>query len=169
MKSTGIALLAVMVALTVIAACSTDQSPAQNAGTAPRDCTPASDAPFGPFASIKELMDSTVDPAADGLWDAVSTSITSKGTEEKQPRTDDEWKAVRRHAITLIEATNLLIMRDRHSAPAGTEPGRNELSPREIDQKLAKHPRSFKQFAIALRLRPSSPGLNYGFMGIWAG
>src|SRR3954466_12704285 len=30
-------------------------------------------------ATIKELMDSTVDPAADGLWEAVSTSYTFEG------------------------------------------------------------------------------------------
>jgi hypothetical protein len=73
------------------------------------------------------------------------------GELEKQPRTEDEWKAERRRAVTLIEVTNLLVMEGRHAAPPETEPGQYELSPQEIDQKLAKDRQTFTQFAIALR------------------
>lgn len=61
-----------------------------------------------PIATIQDIMQAVVDPAADSLWDAVSTTITLAGTEEKQPRTDEEWAAVRHQAILLVESANLL-------------------------------------------------------------
>ncbi|MFL6599739.1 MAG: hypothetical protein ACJ8R9_00225 [Steroidobacteraceae bacterium] len=64
-------------------------------------------------ATIPDLMDGIIDPAADVLWDSVAYIATSKGTEDRQPRTDGEWKTVRNSAITLIEAANLLSMPGR--------------------------------------------------------
>ena len=64
-------------------------------------------------------MQSEVDPAADALWDSVATISSASGIEERQPRTDEEWAAVRRHAITLIEAANLLVMDGRRVAREG--------------------------------------------------
>ena len=58
-------------------------------------------------------MDGMIDPAADVLWDSVAYIATPKGIEDRQPRTDDEWKTVRNSAITLIEAANLLSMPGR--------------------------------------------------------
>jgi hypothetical protein len=59
-------------------------------------------------ASIQELMATKVDPAADALWEAVSSETTAGGVEEQQPRTDQQWQAVRKHALVLIEAAGLL-------------------------------------------------------------
>src|SRR4051794_14373938 len=59
-------------------------------------------------ATVKDIMDSMVDPGADYIWDSVETVVSAKGVEEKAPHTDEEWKNVRRHAIMLMEATNLL-------------------------------------------------------------
>ena len=42
--------------------------------------------------------------------------MSAKGVEEKMPRTDEEWKEVRRKAIMLLEATNPLQMPGRHVA-----------------------------------------------------
>src|SRR5262245_45579567 len=64
-------------------------------------------------ATIKDIMDSMVDPNADYIWESVETVVSAKGVEEKMPRTDEEWKEVRRHAIALAEATNLLRMPGR--------------------------------------------------------
>jgi hypothetical protein len=69
--------------------------------------------PFRPAATIQDIMQSVVDPAADFIWEAVSTTVTASGTEEKQPRTDEEWTTVRHQAITLVEATNLLVVPGR--------------------------------------------------------
>src|SRR6516162_11297772 len=74
---------------------------------------------FLPKASIRELMDAQVDPAADAIWDSVVITITAAGEDDRQPRTEAEWQAVRRSAIILIEATNLLMMDHRRIAPPG--------------------------------------------------
>src|SRR4051812_8144475 len=73
----------------------------------------AAESPFRLTASIRELMDSEIDPAADFIWGSVASISTRAGLEERQPRTDEEWLEVRRHAITLIEASNLLVMKGR--------------------------------------------------------
>jgi hypothetical protein len=69
--------------------------------------------PFEAKASVKELMISIVDPAADVLWDSVGTVISEEGVDEWYPKTDEEWAAVRRAAVTLMESGNLLMMGDR--------------------------------------------------------
>jgi len=92
---------------------------------------------FRVTGTIKEIMDSLVDPNADVLWDSVSTTINREGTTEKQPRTDEDWKGVRRSAVALVEATNLLVIDGRKMAPAG-EKSENpdiELAPEQM-QKL---------------------------------
>jgi hypothetical protein len=96
-------------------------------------------------------MDSTVDPSADGLWNSVATISTVNGVEKREPRTDEDWKAVRRHAITLIEAMNLAMMEGRHAAPPGTAPGAGELSPAQIDSMIAGNRPEFDQFAQAVQ------------------
>src|SRR5581483_10238924 len=74
---------------------------------------PPQESPFRPTSTIKDLMDSEVDPSADVLWDSVATIVSAAGIEEKQPKTPEEWADVRRRAITLVEATNLLMMEGR--------------------------------------------------------
>jgi cytochrome c556 len=96
-------------------------------------------------------MDSTVDPAADGIWDSVAVISTTKGTEKRQPRTPEEWMAVRRHAITLIESMNLVVLAGRHAAPAGTKPGLGELEPSQIERGIAEKHALFVSFAKALQ------------------
>jgi cytochrome c556 len=95
-------------------------------------------------------MDSVVDPAADGLWDAVSTRYTQAGAEQKLPRTEAEWAAVRRNAVALAESMNLVVMDARHAAPQGTQAGLGELTPAEIDQRIATRRAEFVAFAHAV-------------------
>jgi hypothetical protein len=72
-----------------------------------------------PIAGVQDIMTYMVDPAADFLWESVSTSVTEKGAVEKQPRTDAEWNEVQRQAIILAEASNLLLMDGRRVAREG--------------------------------------------------
>jgi cytochrome c556 len=44
------------------------------------------------------------------------------------------------------------MMTGRHAAPPGTQPGAGELSPNEIDQRIASSRDAFVQFAQGLRL-----------------
>ncbi len=69
--------------------------------------------PFKPRATVKELMISIVDPAADVYWDAVGTVISEEGVDEWYPKTDEEWATVRRSAVTLMESGNLLMIGGR--------------------------------------------------------
>ena len=107
--------------------------------------------PFKPVASIKELMDSTVDPAADGVWDAVGVIVNEAGTEKHQPRSEAEWHEVRRHAVSLIESMNLVMIEGRHAAPPGSKAGLGEWTPQKIDAAIAANRAEFDQFAAAVR------------------
>jgi len=128
-------------------ACSTSQS----AVPAAKPAAPVPD--FRLTGTIKDLMDGVVDPSADYLWDSVSTIVTRKGIEERRPRTDEDWKNVRRRAIALIEAPNLLMMDGRKVAKPGEKsenPG-IELGPEDI-QDIIDHDRTtFIQRAHALQ------------------
>jgi hypothetical protein len=103
-------------------------------------------------ATIKEIMDSVVDPNADFVWDSVSVDSTIKGVIEKVPRTDEEWKEVRRHAIALMEATNLLQIPGRRVAHPGekAEDPRVDLAPEVIQQMIDNDPAAWADFAHGL-------------------
>jgi hypothetical protein len=91
-------------------------------------------AEYRPVATVREIMDGMIDPSADGLWESVATIVTPAGTEERAPHTDDEWAAMKRHALQIVEASNLLLMPGRavaHEGDTSSNPG-IELSPAEI-------------------------------------
>ena len=112
---------------------------------------------FRTTSSVREIMQSIVAPSAQGLWDSVGTISNSKGTVDLAPRTDAEWAAVRRHAVTLIESSNLLLIRGRHVAPEGAttlkaddaDPGA-ELQPAEIEKRVNANWPGWTSMAIAL-------------------
>jgi hypothetical protein len=115
------------------------------------------DPPYRLTATVQDLMDGIVDPSADVLWDSVAYIATKKGVEDRQPRSDEEWKTVRYSAITLIEVANLLSMPGRSVAVAhnptvaATPPGLGELSHAEIQQRIDSTHDSFVQFARNLQ------------------
>jgi hypothetical protein len=105
------------------------------------------------YSSIKELMDSIIDPSADVLWGAVGTVVDQDGIHESFPKTPEEWLELRRAAVRIIEGGNLLMMRGREAAPAGTKsevPG-VELEPAQMTTLIKKKRRSFDAFAVALQ------------------
>ena len=57
-----------------------------------------------------------IDPSADAVWDAIVTEVTADGVFTTEPETDEDWMVLRRHAVTLIEATDLLLMEGRRVA-----------------------------------------------------
>jgi hypothetical protein len=153
MRSPSILACAVLAALLGVSAC---QKPAVTAAVPAPLSTPAPPAtPFQIRASIQELMDAVIDPAADALWDSVSITETAKGTVFHQPKTDEEWQEARRHAIALIEGTNLLVMDGRKLVAPGSpvlDEGTSGVLGSEEGQKLfdLKHA-TFVDFAHALR------------------
>jgi len=72
-------------------------------------CTPPAP-PFKPVADVKQLMQTVIDPAADVIWEATGTIITLEGTEERAPKNEEEWNAIRTQAMMLTESGNLLMM-----------------------------------------------------------
>jgi hypothetical protein len=129
-------------ALCATAACSkTEPAPA------------ASDAPqYEAAATVKDIMLSIIDPAADQVWNSVTTVQTAKGTEETVPKTAEDWLKVRHGAVTLSEAANLLMMPGRHVAQPHEKsetPG-VELEPAEMEVLINKDRAAFNQRARAL-------------------
>jgi hypothetical protein len=61
-----------------------------------------------PVASVSQIMRGMVVPASNGVYNAVSTTVTAQGTQEVFPRNDREWQGVGASAVTLVEAANLL-------------------------------------------------------------
>src|SRR3954462_801639 len=91
-------------------------------------------------STIREVMASMVVPSSDFLFNAVSSSVTPKGVEEKFPKTDEEWADVRHKAITLMEASDLIVLAGRHVAAPGQKAinPQVQLSPDEIESLIAK-------------------------------
>lgn len=104
-------------ALCVIAiaavACSGPTPDAQQQGPATSDV--AADH-YMPTATFQDVMDSIVDPAADYIWSAVSYVSDEQGTHENRPTTDAEWHELRRRAVMLTEAANLIAVPGRKVA-----------------------------------------------------
>ena len=153
----GLGLLLVCVS-SAVWACSPPNRPLPGDSAAAPSARPelaapvTSDGPFRLTASIRELMDSEIDPAADFIWASVASISTRAGLEERQPRTDDEWLEVRRHAITLIEATNLLVMKGRRVSAnyqAAAAPG--ELDTDQVQHKIDANRPAFVAFAQRLQ------------------
>ena len=116
-------------------------------------CAPAPVAEYRPTSTIKDIMDSIVDPNADGIWDSVEVVATLQGTTEKIPKTDDDWKALRRHAIAVIEAANLLVMPGRHVAAPGqkADDSRIDLQPEEIEALINQDRANWVALAFGLQ------------------
>ncbi len=100
--------------------------------------------------TIQEIMNTKVDPSADSIWDSVAYIATRSGVEDRQPHTEEQWRAVRRSALTLIEAADLLRMKGRRVAviESATKPG--ELPTSEIQRRLDATPSGFEGFARSL-------------------
>jgi len=113
---------------------------------------PAPQPQFRPTATVKDIMTSIVDPESDVLWNAVATIVSLTGTEEREPKTDEEWAAVRRSAVQLVEATNLLRIPGRLVAKHGekSENPRIELQPETIQRMIAEDPAKWTKLVDGL-------------------
>jgi len=108
-----------------------------------------------PYVSIKELMESIIDPIADNIFDAVGSDVSAKGVVETRPVTDEDWAKVRQGAVTLAESSNLLKM-PRRVAPPGDRnksvgPNAPELSPEEIQARIDGNRALWNKHANQLR------------------
>jgi len=107
---------------------------------------------YAPTATIKDIMDAIIDPSADVVWESVQTVVTPAGTDERMPKNDEEWAAVRRGAIRVVEGTNLLMMPGRHVArphEKSETPG-VELEPEVIEVNINKDRAQWNKLAKGL-------------------
>jgi hypothetical protein len=117
------------------------------------EAPPPAAPPYHPVASIREVMNSVIDPNVDVVWNAVKTVIDHGKPIEHAPANDEEWAAVRHSAMTVSEGANLLMMPGRAVAPPGAgslSPG-IELAPDQVRALIDKSPSGWNQFARALQ------------------
>ena len=133
--------------LLLCSACSQQAAP-----TAETAAPATTSIPLEATATLQDLMRYEVDASADRIWDSVGSITTATGTVERQPRTDAEWADLRRDAVVLVEATNLLLIPGRQvsHAPFPSD-GPGVFSSAEIQQRLSEHRTEFNVFALALR------------------
>jgi hypothetical protein len=147
MKSSS-SFVAAAAALFCLAACTKEDT------AAPAKPAAASDSPVRITATIQDLMDAEIDPAADFLWGSVGFVSTKDGTEDKRPRTDKDWDTVRNQAIILIEATNLLVLPGRIVATAGSRLDPSEVAgiedPKDIQRAIDANQMGFIGYAHGL-------------------
>jgi len=104
-------------------------------------------------ATIKDIMDSMVDPSGDFMFESVQEIADGTGVHEKAPHTDEEWEEVRHRAFILMEAPNLLVMEGRKVAQPH-ERSRNpqvELQPEDIQKLVDGDRKSFIRRARRLQ------------------
>jgi Cytochrome C' len=104
-------------------------------------------------ATIKDIMDSMVDPSGDFMFESVVEIADANGITHKAPQTDEEWEQVRHRALILLEAPNLLIMEGRKVARPG-EKSKNpevELQPEQIQELLDRDRAGFVRRARRLQ------------------
>jgi hypothetical protein len=83
-------------------------------GTLVAACSTAPPAPpYRPVADVKTLMASVMEPAAEVYWDAVGIIVDEKGEQRIEPKSAEEWDAVRNAAYVVAESGNLLMMPSR--------------------------------------------------------
>jgi cytochrome c556 len=83
-------------------------------------CTKAPSQPQTPDllkpATIKDIMDSMVDPNGEAVFESIQEIADEHGVTEKAPKTKAEWEEVRHHLFVLLEAPNLMVMPGRKAA-----------------------------------------------------
>ena len=95
---------------------------------------------FKATSTVREIMRSMVVPSSEIVFNAVSSSITPKGTEENAPKTDEEWQEIRNRAVTILEASDLILIPGRHIAPpeAKAKNPAVQLEPQEIETMVSQ-------------------------------
>jgi cytochrome c556 len=108
-----------------------------------------------PVVSVKELMKYMIDPVADNIFNAVSSTLTRQGMVEIVPKTEDDWDKIRIGAISLAEGAYLLKIRRPFTPPGdennSTGPDAVELSPAQITAKVERDPVEWNARIEALR------------------
>ena len=124
-------LVALSAVALVAASCRTPEQPPAPELEAPK-----------PVVILREVMHTVIEYNAFKIFNAVAITITSEGTTEKEPRTEEEWDEVLHAAIALTEAPNLVV-NVGHDGRTIAFPqdmdkpaGEGELSPNQIQARI---------------------------------
>lgn len=132
-------------ALILLASCSNDAPSSSAASSQP---APAA------TASIQDLMLKQIEPAAEALWNSVSTTVSESGVEEKRPETAEQWAEVRAQAMLLMEAARDLKADDLKVLSPGQQMAdegvQGVLPAHEVQTKIDANRAQFNQFADLL-------------------
>jgi hypothetical protein len=108
-----------------------------------------------PVVSVQELMKYMIDPLADNVFNAVSSTVTAHGTVDVEPKTDEDWDKIRVGAVSLAEGAYLLKIRRPVAAPrdenTAAVPVATALSPAQITAKIERDPVEWNARIEALR------------------
>jgi hypothetical protein len=137
----GPVVAAVALAGTVLVGCQNEAKPAAPAET-----------PYHLRATVAEIMDSMVMPAADVIWNSTAVTESLEGTKDSTPKNDEDWKVVERAAVMLSEALNSLMIPGRHVDKPGAVPDdpESELAPDKIEEMIRKDPQVWIGFAQSI-------------------
>jgi hypothetical protein len=69
-----------------------------------------------PIASVEQIMETTVEPVSNAVFDAAAWT---NGVQVGGPKTDDDWKLVEANARMLAETGNLIMMGSRAKDQTG--------------------------------------------------
>lgn len=111
-------------------------------GAAPAN-PPGSDPADPASYSIRTIMAAMVDPSGDFLFESVADIADEHGITHKEPRTPQEWDAVRHHLQVLVDAQKLLIVPGRRAAEPGDRSSNPEVEnePEQVQKLLdSEHP-----------------------------
>ena len=100
-------------------------------------------APLQPAAPVTLLMRHLIEPRASTLFAAVGVTADHRGTIEHAPDTEEEWLALRRDAVMLAEAANLLLVPRRRSVAAQDER-------RHLDKMVWRDPETWNRHVLWL-------------------
>jgi hypothetical protein len=107
----------------------------------PALCFAQMDNPVPSNATITEIMDGIVRPAADVLWGATAVYVTEQGEDDRSPKNDEEWNTVDQSRIAMEKAITALLEPGRKVDVAGAPVSSNEnLNPAEIEALIQREP-----------------------------
>ncbi len=150
-------LIPMTLGLSVLVACNpAAEEPPQNAGAAAQPSLNYEE--FNTSLTIRDVMNTLIDPNADVVWEAVGYDATFVDGEviitESRPETDEDWAALRLNVIAMIEGANSLMIPGRQVAPLGatTDFPDYEYLPNEVEARLREDRQSWIGFAQAFQL-----------------
>lgn len=107
---------------------------------------------FIPHATVHEIMESMMAPAAEAVWDSVAYIATKDFVIDAKPETDEDWQKLRWHAVTMAEAANALLIPGRRIGSPGavSDDPEHELSPDEMQAMIDNNRSAWVGFAHAV-------------------